>query len=285
MSTDRDTTRAVRSWLEEGVTALPDRVLDGVLDQLPATRQRRGLWRGLTLGNVSARARLAMSAAAIVAVVLVGIGLVPSLTGPIRPGATGPSPSPSPVPTVEPSPTEPIATQLPPGSYSLEGFPIGVSFTVAEGWARCGEGPLEQGVCRLNGDGALNFLIVTDVVADTCADARLDPPPGPSVDELVAAISALPGFTATTPTDVNVDGFAGKKFTVTAPDGPCTNPRTWATANRINGVGPGEVNLIRIVDVNGTRVVMTGALGPIEADSPEAVARLEQVMDTVTFTP
>ena len=29
MSTDRDTTRAVRSWLEEGVTALPDRVLDG----------------------------------------------------------------------------------------------------------------------------------------------------------------------------------------------------------------------------------------------------------------
>ena len=28
MSTDRETTRIVRSWLEEGVTALPDRVLD-----------------------------------------------------------------------------------------------------------------------------------------------------------------------------------------------------------------------------------------------------------------
>ena len=37
MSTDRDVTRIVRSWLEEGVTALPDRVLDAVLDQLPAT--------------------------------------------------------------------------------------------------------------------------------------------------------------------------------------------------------------------------------------------------------
>ena len=285
MSTDRDTTRIVRSWLEEGVTALPDRVLDGVLDQLPATRQRRGLWRGLVLGNASERARLAMSAAAIVAVLIIGIGLVPSLTGPLRPGATGPSPTPSPVPTVEPSPTDPIETPLPAGSYSLEGFPIAVSFTVGEGWARCGMGPLEQGVCRPNGDGALGFLIVTNVVADTCADALLDPPPGPSVDDLVAAISGLPGFTATTPTDITLDGFAGKKFTVTAPDGPCTAPRSWATPDRINGVGPGEVNLIRIVDVDGTRVVMTGALGPIEAESPENVARLEQVMDTATFTP
>jgi hypothetical protein len=34
---DRDTTRIVRSWLEVGATSLPDRVLDGVLDQLPAT--------------------------------------------------------------------------------------------------------------------------------------------------------------------------------------------------------------------------------------------------------
>jgi len=37
MSTDRETTRIVRSWLEEGVTALPDRVLDTVLDQVPVT--------------------------------------------------------------------------------------------------------------------------------------------------------------------------------------------------------------------------------------------------------
>ena len=44
MSTDRDTTRIVRSWLEEGVTALPDRVLDAVLDQVPATSQRRPWW-------------------------------------------------------------------------------------------------------------------------------------------------------------------------------------------------------------------------------------------------
>ncbi len=44
MSTERDVTRIVRSWLEEGATALPDRVLDTVLDQLPATSQRRAWW-------------------------------------------------------------------------------------------------------------------------------------------------------------------------------------------------------------------------------------------------
>ena len=32
MSTDHDVTRIVRAWLEDGVTALPDRILDSVLD-------------------------------------------------------------------------------------------------------------------------------------------------------------------------------------------------------------------------------------------------------------
>ena len=44
MTSDLDTARIVRSWLDEGVTQLPDRVLDAVLDQLPATHQRRVTW-------------------------------------------------------------------------------------------------------------------------------------------------------------------------------------------------------------------------------------------------
>ena len=46
MSAERDETRIVRSWLEEGVTVLPDRVLDAVLDQLPTTHQRRAVVAG-----------------------------------------------------------------------------------------------------------------------------------------------------------------------------------------------------------------------------------------------
>ena len=77
MSTDRDTTRIVRSWLEEGVTALPDRVLDAVLDQLPATSQRRPWWPARRFREMNNALKLAIAAAAVVVVALVGINLMP----------------------------------------------------------------------------------------------------------------------------------------------------------------------------------------------------------------
>ena len=44
MSTDRDTTRIVRSWLQTDEYESADRVLDAVLDQLDTTPQRRATW-------------------------------------------------------------------------------------------------------------------------------------------------------------------------------------------------------------------------------------------------
>ena len=44
MSTDRDTTRIVRSWLQTDEHESADRVLDAVLDQLDTTPQRRATW-------------------------------------------------------------------------------------------------------------------------------------------------------------------------------------------------------------------------------------------------
>jgi hypothetical protein len=283
MSTDRETTRIVRSWLEEGVTALPDRVLDGVLDQVPATRQRRSWWPGWRFGPLAMQARFSALTASIALVLVIGVMVLPQL---VPGGGVQPTPSPSPGPTAEASPTEPVETPLPAGTYSLEGFyPIGVSFTVGPGWVRCFASSFEQGVCRERGNGEVSFLIVSNVVADPCGEALLDPPVGPSVDDLVSAISGLSGFTATTPIDRTVDGFAGKELTITAPSVPGCTLSTWATPDRINGVGLGEANLIRIVDVDGTRVVMTGPYPSIAADTPQAIALIEQVMDSVTFTP
>ena len=53
MSADRETNRIVRAWLEEGVSALPDRVLDTVLDELPATPQRRASWPVRRFGEMN----------------------------------------------------------------------------------------------------------------------------------------------------------------------------------------------------------------------------------------
>ena len=102
MSTDRDTTRIVRSWLEEGVTALPDRVLDAVLDQVPATSQHRPWWPARTFREMNQALRLAIAAAAIMVVAIVGINLMPG-SGVV--GGPAPSPSPSPSPTPTPPPT------------------------------------------------------------------------------------------------------------------------------------------------------------------------------------
>ena len=89
MSTDRDTTRIVRSWLEEGVTSLPDRVLDAVLDQVPATRQRRSWWPAWRFAEMNNIAKLLVAAAAVVVVAVISINLfarIDSVGGP-RPSA------------------------------------------------------------------------------------------------------------------------------------------------------------------------------------------------------
>ena len=77
MSADRDADRIVRSWLEEGVTTLPDRVLDAVLDQVPATPQRRSTWwPARRLPDMNNTAKLALGGVAVVVIALLGIGFL-----------------------------------------------------------------------------------------------------------------------------------------------------------------------------------------------------------------
>ena len=87
MSTDRETTRLVRSWLEEGVTTLPDRVLDAVVDQLPATPQRRSWWPAWRFAHVNKLAPVAIAAGAVLVVAVIGYNLLPKNPGPGNPTA------------------------------------------------------------------------------------------------------------------------------------------------------------------------------------------------------
>ncbi|HUQ44090.1 MAG TPA: hypothetical protein VM451_06735 [Candidatus Limnocylindria bacterium] len=95
MSTDRETTRIVRSWLEDGVTALPDRVLDTVLDQLPATPQRRSWWSAWRSNPMNTYAKLLAAAAAVLVVAVVGYQFLPRNGGPGGQPTIAPSPSPA----------------------------------------------------------------------------------------------------------------------------------------------------------------------------------------------
>ena len=185
-----------------------------------------------------------------------------------------------------------VEEDLTAGSYSLSDFPAAITFDIPPVeppavWFVCSASEVEQAVCRESTSNmfvAITFQIVDNVVAG-CSDQEtaelLDPPVGPSVDDLVTAISSLEGYEATPPVDINVSGFQGKEFTLTAVTPGCG--ATWATADRITGMGTGEINLLRILDIDGVRVVIAGAY---DASTPEAdVATMEQLMDSVQIEP
>ena len=171
-------------------------------------------------------------------------------------------------------------------------FPVEITFDLPAGWSSCSNGVLEQGVCRgigttdAPGGVGVGFLIVDTVVADPCdSTSLLDPPVGPSIDDLATALSNLPGFEATPVEDVSIDGFDVKRFTITAPEDPaCDTLSTWATPTRTNGVGPGEANLIHIIDVDGVRVVLTfGYFG--SQVSEQDLSPAEEVIASIGIEP
>lgn len=292
MSTDRETTRIVRSWLLEGVTSLPDRVLDDVLDQLPEAHQRRARWWPAKWPlHINKAVAWSVVAAAVAFIALLGISVL-APAGPTfgdageRPTATSAA-SPMPWPAVE-------GADLTPGTYRADiPEPIHSIITVPEGWNACGMRGGEITACAGRTEsGAVDVLIVANVVRDPCDRSRalLDPPVGSSVDDLVAALSNLSGFEVTDPVDITLDGFPGKEMALTAPTAPdCTldgtGLGTWTRQGRpgTNGVGPGEVNLLRILDVDGVRVVIAGAY---QSDaSASEIGEVRAVFESARVTP
>ena len=183
-----------------------------------------------------------------------------------------------------PDPGSPSA--MLPDTYTLtSGFPVQVTLDVPDsGLGACSNGPLEQTVCGPSDQDdqypGVSFLVIDNVVVDACSDQLLDPPVGPSVDDLVAAISTLDAFEVTPPTDVTVSGHDGKELFVRAPlNAPCML-LTWATADRTNGVGAGEINRVRIINVDGTRVMIAAAWFP-SGGSSAAPADIEHVFESV----
>ncbi len=90
-TTERELTVAVRTWLSDGPTDLPERVLDDVLVQLPLTAQRRQRPSLAWLVDMVTPLRLATAAIVIAAVTVFGIGLLSPAPDIVRPAASSSS--------------------------------------------------------------------------------------------------------------------------------------------------------------------------------------------------
>jgi hypothetical protein len=219
MSTERDAARIVESWLEEGPSVLPDRVLDAVLADLPAARQRPAGWlaRRFPIMNSSAF-RYGIAAVGVVILVVLGVNLLPG-------GGTGtPASTPTPTPAATPVPVIfPAEGPLSRGRHEVS--QDDARFTVditTDGWVSDGLGTESGGTFSKNGGGGspvgawLLFWSVDGVYADPCGHVPADAA-GSSAADLAAAVAGIPELDTSAPSDTTIGGFPAKMVEVVVP--------------------------------------------------------------------
>lgn len=224
----------------------------------------------------------------------------------LSPTASG---DPSPTPTVQDiMELEPFAP-LEPGTYFIDpdldpSTPLRVVYEVpVDGWR------MWIGATKWSEDGhvMVSITTVTNLVRHGCRDhSWADPPVGPSVNDLAAALADLAPFRVTSPPkDVTVYGYRGKHLQLTVPDLPvegegddrrftgCVdgNLKSWVAAidtepgdafYGYNGE-PRRTEEFWILDIEGTRLVIEANWSP--ASPRKDVAELRAILDSIQIEP
>ena len=298
MSTERDTTRIVRSWLEEGRTTLPDWVRDDVFDRLPSTPQRRSrgtAWRFLTMPTA---AKTAIAAAAVILVAVGAFALLPRDSGP---GAASPSPTTAPTttPTAEPSaaiPFVPKFGRIDPGTYRM-GEEASIVLTIPEGWsAASGDTYPTATNIRKHRDAAGELGLWVDasdrieVYPSVCGS---DPVPvGPTVDDLVTAIQAQEGSEISEPVDVAMGGRDVQRFEMSYDQGvdaaTCDDgiARIWfsdASGYLASTAGVPSTETVYMVQTDAGRIVF--GFWHMDDASAADIAELDAIVESMRIEP
>jgi len=182
--------------------------------------------------------------------------------------------------------------------------PLRVVYEVpADGWSEW------IGAAKFSDIGHVGVSITTvsNLVTDGCTNHMwADPPVGPSVDDLAAAMTELAPFEATSPpTDVTKYGYSGKHLAWTVPDLPVKGPggehafadctggdlKSWVAfvdtaepGDAFYGyTGPGYTEEFWILDVDGTRLMIAAETS---AGSPaEDIAERDRILDSIVIEP
>ena len=232
MSASHDISSLVRSWIREDEYDSADRVLQAVLSQLDSTPQRRSWWPARRSRRMNLYTKLAVGAAAILVVIVLGYQLLPRQTSTIG------GPSPTPLVTSPPTPTAPATAQptpkpdvVPPQGplaigrhpLNLEGVPMSFEVTTA-GWVSNGIFGWDKGLGADPASGG--FIVWQDdadgIFSDPCTQ-EMAPPAGPSALDMAEAIASVPLVEVVTPPkQLTIDGRNAVEVAIRIPDTlPC----------------------------------------------------------------
>jgi hypothetical protein len=246
-----------------------------------------------------------------------GLALLVALTGCALDAGTTASRTSAPPSSSEPSSTPPIQdimelepfAPLEPGTYFIDpdldsSTPLRVVYEVPEGWS------MWIGATKSSDDGnyvMVSISTVTNLVRHGCRDhSWADPPVGPSVDDLAAALADLAPFRATSPPkDVTIYGYRGKHLELTVPDLPVKGEgddrrfagceegtlKSWVAAVDAAEEGdafygysePGHTEEFWILDIEGTRLMIEANWSP--NSSRKDMAEMHAILDSMRIEP
>jgi hypothetical protein len=314
MTAHDDLDRQLAALLEDGPTELPLDSFTAIRDRTDRTRQRvvLGPWRSSPVNKI---VPVAVGAAAVVAVLVVGAQVLQP-SGPTGVGGQSvPTPTTAPTATPDATPT-PAATPTPPatptatpvgglapmpavgpvaaGTYAMTDGVSTIRVTVPDGWVA------EEGgrLLRKAGDpGSPQFnLFLPDinVFADACLHDGEPDATGPTAEDLVAAVQAQAGTDASATAPFDIDGGTGVRLSVTIPVGfdfaacPDQGAKVWQAKGGGNYLafgadGPGASASISIVTAPTGRIAY--AINTMPATRVAVRTELDSIVNSIAVLP
>ena len=181
-------------------------------------------------------------------------------------------PSSDPLPAGNPIPQILDGARLAPGPHELSLAGLQITFSIPEGWRGTDRGVVDSDLgADAPGGAALSFWTVTNVYTDPCRwrESAARPPVGASVNDLVQALARQHRHPSGQRLKIDVDGHDGTEIRLTVPDNididTCSNDEfhTWQSleGDRYQQ-GPGQIDQLFIVSVEGTRLVIDASYFP-----------------------
>ena len=236
--------------------------------------------------------RLVLGAVAVMAVALGGLVLFNVAGGSV--GTPGPTPSPTASPRPFPTDTS-GGIPVEPGRYALV-LPapapgeaaVRVVFTMPAGWEK---NLTPTTLWHAEDHRRIGFFTVDNLYNDPCQPSAgvMEPPLGPTVDDLVGRLQASAGLTSSTPSSVTLGGGTGVDFTLTAKGDTTacadelqilwTAPQGAPVTDGGAALSGNESGRILVLDAGGARVAITRAY---DASHSEAdLAEMQAIVDSV----